>query len=145
MGGARGMTGRINFLYTGIGRGHPHYLDGIVECLPPERVGNVTDVFAETSGAARAAWSLARSVYQGGGRSPALSAIYNRLRASGDYNRGGTLQGVMGRPLRRTYVDDPVPLVVAHPILAAILKNKQTSTASSRRHESRGSKAGTAP
>lgn len=123
--GARGMTGRINFLYTDIGRGHPHYLDGIVECLPPERVGNVTDVFSETSGPARAAWSLAQSVYQGGGRSAALSALYNRLRASGDYNRGGMLQGVMGSPLRSTYVDDPVPLVVAHPILAAILKNKQ--------------------
>jgi hypothetical protein len=123
--GVRGMTGQINFLYTGIGRGHPHYLDGIVECLPTERVGTVTDVFRQTSGPARAAWGLARSVYQGGGRSPSLSALYNRLRASGDYNRGGLMQGVMGRPLRRTYDDDPLPLVVAHPILAAILKEKQ--------------------
>ncbi|MGD2215710.1 MAG: hypothetical protein PVJ64_03095 [Gemmatimonadales bacterium] len=119
------MTGQTNFLYTDIGRGHPHYLDGIIECLPPEHIGTVSDVFAETSGLARAAWRLARSVYQYGGRSPALSALYNRLRAQGDYNRGGTLQGIMGRPLRRRYVDDPLPLVVAHPILAAILRDKQ--------------------
>ncbi len=119
------MTGQINFLYTDIGRGHPHYLDGIVDCLPPDGVGTVTDVFTEASGAARAAWVLARSVYQGGGRNPALSALYNRLRARGDYNRGGTLQGVMGRPLRRLYVDDPAPLVVAHPALAAILRDKR--------------------
>jgi hypothetical protein len=119
------MTGQINFLYIEIGRGHPHYLDGIVECLPPDRIGSVSDVFAETSGAARAAWGLARSVYRGGGRSPTLSALYNRLRARGDYNRGGTLQGVMGRPLRRLYVDDPLPLVVAHPVLAAVLNDKR--------------------
>ncbi len=119
------MTGQINFLFTEIGRGHPHYLDGIIECLPPERVGFVTDVFAETSGLARAAWSLARSVYRGGGRSPALSSLYNRLRARGDYDRGGLLQSVMGRPLRRRYADDLRPLVVAHPILAAILKDKR--------------------
>ncbi|MGD2153380.1 MAG: hypothetical protein PVG79_08925 [Gemmatimonadales bacterium] len=119
------MTARVDFLYTNIGRGHPHYLDGVIECLPPECVGTVTDVFAETSGLARAAWRLARSVYRGGGRSSALSAAYNRLRARADYNRGGLLQGVMGRPLRRRYADDPLPLVVAHPILAAILREKR--------------------
>jgi hypothetical protein len=118
------MTGRINFLYTDIGRGHPHYLDGIVECLPPERIGSVTDVFKETSGLARAAWRLARSTYLGGARHPSLTALYNRLRARGDYNRGGPLQSVMGRPLQRIYAGDPLPLVVAHPILAAILKQK---------------------
>lgn len=124
MGAARGVTDQINFLYTGIGRGHPHYLDGIVECLPPERLGNVTDVFTETSGAARAAWSLARSVYLAGGRNPALSTLYNRLRARGDYNRGGMLQDLMGRPLRRAYMEDRSPLVVAHPVLAAVLRDR---------------------
>jgi len=119
------MTARVDFLYTNVGRGHPHYLDGIIECLPPECVGTVADVFAETSGLARAAWSLARSAYQWGGRYPALSAAYNRLRARADYNRGGLLQGLMGSPLRRRYVADPEPLVVAHPVLAAILKGKR--------------------
>jgi hypothetical protein len=118
------MTDRINFLYTNIGRGHPHYLDGIVECLPPERIGSVTDVFKETSGLARAGWSLARSAYLGGARHPSLTALYNRLRARGDYNRGGLLQSAMGRPLQRLYLGDPLPLVVAHPLLAAILKQK---------------------
>lgn len=118
-----GVT-RLNFLYANIGRGHPYYLDGIVECLPADRVGSVTDVFAATSGLARSAWSLARSVYHAAGRGRAYSAFYNRLRARGDYNRGGLVLGVIGRPLRRLYVEDPTPLVVAHPILAAILSDK---------------------
>jgi hypothetical protein len=32
---------------------------------------------------------------------------------------------VMGRPLREAFLDDPTPLVVGHPLLAAILKGKQ--------------------
>jgi hypothetical protein len=121
-----GQINQINFLYTDIGRGHPHYLDGIVECLPKDSIGDVTDVFTETSGLSRAAWGLARSVYERGGRNPALAALYNRLRTHGDYNRGGTLQNVMSRPLRRRYDDDPAPLVVAHPVLAAVLKDRRS-------------------
>ena len=64
-----GRSGRINFLYTNIGRGHPFYLDGIIECLPPGRVGDVTDVFGETAGLARGLWAGARIIYRsvGGG------------------------------------------------------------------------------
>lgn len=115
---------QVNFLYTNIGRGHPHYLDGIIECLPPDRVGRVTDVFSATSGLARAGWKMARLVYYSGGRGRRYAALYNRLRARSDYNRGGLVQGIMGRPLRRHFLEDPGPLVVAHPVLVAILKDK---------------------
>ncbi|HSG80730.1 MAG TPA: hypothetical protein VLC48_00660 [Gemmatimonadota bacterium] len=116
--------GTINFLHASIGRGHPHYLDGIVESLPADRVGEVTDVFASTSGLGRAAWRAVRAVYMNGGRGGWRSLLYNRLRAAGDYNRPGPVQVIMGRALREKYVKDPEPLVVAHPLLAAILRGK---------------------
>lgn len=115
---------RVNFLYTNIGRGHPHYLDGIIECLPADRVGRVTDVFTATSGPARAAWRMARFVYHSGGRGRRYAAFYNRLRARRDYNRGGLVQSIMGRPLRQAFLEDAAPLVVAHPALVAILEGK---------------------
>ena len=62
----------IEFLYTNIGRGHPHYLDGIVESLSKERVGRVTDVFAVSAGIERAAWKTVRTVYRVGGRGLSL-------------------------------------------------------------------------
>jgi hypothetical protein len=117
-------SGRINILYTNIGRGHPHYLDGIVESLPQDRLGRVGDVFTATSGLGRAAWRTARVVYLNGGRGGWRSMLYNRLRTGGDYNRAGPLQRVMGRALRKTYLRDPEPLVVGHPLLAAILNGK---------------------
>jgi hypothetical protein len=114
----------VDFLYTNIGRGHPHYLDGIVECMPAEKVGVVTDVFAATSGAALQAWKLARFLYRAGASGGALSRLYTRLRAGTDFNRGGLTQAVMGAPLARRFSRDPTPLVVAHPLLVAVLAEK---------------------
>jgi hypothetical protein len=123
-----GMTGNqvggINFLYTNIGRGHPFYLDGITECMPPDRVGDVTDVFAGTTGLARGAWRLARLVYSTAGAGGPYSSLYNRLRSRSDYNRRGLFRGMMGRQLRTRFLEDPRPLVVGHHFLVAILKDK---------------------
>jgi hypothetical protein len=120
----QGPTVRIDFLYTNVGRGHPFYLDGIVESLPADRVGAVTDVFAATTGMARGAWKLARRVYEAAGGAGPYSAVYNRLRRRSDYNRQGLLWSTMGRPLRKMFLENQNPLVIAHPILVAILKDK---------------------
>lgn len=114
----------IEFLYTNIGRGHPHYLDGIVESLSKERVGRVTDVFAVSAGIERAAWKMVRAVYRVGGRGGLFSKVYSRARAASDYNRSGFPLGVLGRGLTRTFLDDACPLVVAHPLLVALLRNR---------------------
>jgi hypothetical protein len=119
-----GDAARVNFLYTNIGRGHPFYLDGIIECMAPESVGTVTDVFSSSSGLARRTWKLARFLYHSGGRGGGLSALYNRLRNRNEFDRGGLAQRIMGRPLQDLFADDPTPLVIAHPILAAILREK---------------------
>jgi hypothetical protein len=115
---------RIDFLYTNVGRGHPFYLDGIIGCLPRDRVGTVTDVFAQTTGIAHGAWRLARHIYESAGGAGPYSSLYNRMRRRSDYNRGGLLLSTMGRPLRKLHLGDPNPLVVAHPILAATLRDK---------------------
>jgi hypothetical protein len=100
-------------------------LDGIIECLPPDKIGTVSDVFSANSGAARLAWKLARIVYRGSARGGSISRAYSRLRTQNDFNRGGLALRVMGTQLRRTYLQDATPLVVAHPLLVAILKDRQ--------------------
>lgn len=117
-------SGRIDFLYTNIGRGHPFYLDGIIECLPHERLGTVTDVFATTGGTARRLWEVARLVYHAAGNGGLYSSLYNRYRRRSDYNRAGLLSRTMGRPLRRIYRANPDPLVIAHPLLVSMLNGK---------------------
>ncbi len=118
------QAGRIDFLYTNIGRGHPFYLDGIVECMPPDRVGVVADVFAGTKGVARAGWRLARLVYESAGGGGPYSSLYNRVRRRSNYNRRGLLWSTMGRPLRKAYLEDPNRLVVSHPVLVGMLREK---------------------
>jgi hypothetical protein len=119
----------IRFLYTNIGRGHPFYLDGIIEALV--RRGSIgivrgeTDVFKVSTGLSNLAWRAARAVYRGGASGGLLGTAYNRLRSARDYNRRGLVQRLMGRSLRRRYIEDNSPLVVAHPILVAELAGKE--------------------
>lgn len=117
---------RIDFLYTNIGRGHPHYIDGIIECMQEERIGRVTDVFSASNGIARMAWSAVRRAYRVGGGGGALTKLYNRLRICTDYNRRSMSLHVLGRGVTRMFADDAVPLVVAHPLLAAMFRDRQT-------------------
>jgi hypothetical protein len=115
---------RINFLYTNIGRGHPHYLDGIIERLEAQRLGQVADVFTLASGASLAAWRLVRLLYRTAGSHGATAYLYNRLRSHSDYNRLGIVGQVLAGPVRRRFLSDGTPLVVAHPLLVAALRDK---------------------
>jgi len=119
----------INFLYTNIGRGHPFYLDGILEALV--RKGDIglvrgeTDVFEVSRGISRFTWQVARWIYQKGS-SPGIAAVlYKKLRSNADYNRPGAILRLMGRDIQSRFLQDSNPIVVAHPILVAILKNKK--------------------
>jgi len=120
---------RINFLYTNIGRGHPFYLDGILEALV--RRGDVgmvrgeSDVFEVSRGLSRLAWQVACWMYRKGSSPGIVAMLYERLRSSADYNRPSLTLNLMGRDLRRRFSSDPNPVVVAHPTLVAILKDRQ--------------------
>ncbi len=120
---------RINFLYTNIGRGHPFYLDGILEALV--RRGDIilvrgeSDVFEVSRGLSRFAWQAARWMYRKGSSPGIVAALYKKLRFHTDYNRPGAILRLMGRDLRCRFSLDPNPVVVAHPTLVAILKGRQ--------------------
>jgi len=124
----RTIAARISFLYTNIGRGHPHYLDGIIEALiRSQAIGLVRrelDVFELSKGVSQVGWRSARWLYRHGSSGP-FSALYAHLRARSDFNRGSVMLGLMGRQIRAAFIDDPEPLMVAHPTLVGILKGKR--------------------
>jgi hypothetical protein len=119
----------VNFLYVNIGRGHPFYLDGIMEALV--RTGGVTivrgsqDVFEISRGLARLAWSSARWLYRQGPSSSLLGTLYDRVRQGADYNRPGFMLRLMGRGVRARYADDTDPVIVSHPTLVGILAGRE--------------------
>jgi hypothetical protein len=117
------LDGKIDFLYTNIGRGHPHYLDGIVEELVPDRVGTVTDVFEVPCARTRLAWRTVRFAYLAGAKGGLLSWTYNRLRSNTDYNRSGLPIRLLKSGLAGIFSKQR-PLVVAHPLLIALLEDK---------------------
>lgn len=118
---------RVCFLYTNIGRGHPFYLDGIIEALIRKgRIGLVRseqNVFEITRGLGRLSWSTARWLYRAGSSGGAAGRIYARLRRSGDYNRSSAMLRLLGKQIR-THYDEQQPIIVAHPSLVGILRNR---------------------
>ena len=119
---------RIQFLYTNIGRGHPFYLDGIIEALVRKgQIGLVrgeTDVFAISGGITKLAWQLVRLMYRVGSTGGLAGRFYNRLRKGADYNNPGLTQRILSRPVAREFGEQADPLVVAHPILVAALSGR---------------------
>jgi len=120
---------RISFLYTGIGRGHPFYLDGIIEAMVRHgKIGlvrNQASVFEISRGLARLGWNLAGWLYQRGSSGGLIGKLYAAIRRRADYNQPGLMLKLMGRDIRREYNDVTGPLVVAHPTLVAVLKGRQ--------------------
>jgi len=117
------MGGRVHLVYTNIGRGHPFYLDGIRQLLPPERLGTVRDVFDCCHGVSGLLWRTARWLYASGSSRGGNRSLYSRVRARTDYTRAGPAVSLMGTPLRRAVANLEGPLVVAHPLLVAILRD----------------------
>jgi len=119
---------RIQFLYTNIGRGHPFYLDGIIEALIRKgQIGLVrgeTDVFAISGGITKTAWQLVRLMYRLGSSGGLTGHLYNRLRSDADYNRPGMVQRILSRSVIREFNRRTDPIVVAHPILTAALRGR---------------------
>ncbi|MEA1981880.1 MAG: hypothetical protein U9N54_13060 [candidate division Zixibacteria bacterium] len=118
---------QIDFLYTNIGRGHPFYLDGINEALL--RKGKISliksqsDVFELSSGISKLIWQLARWLYTNGSSNSTINKIYEKIRKENDYNRPSIMLKIMGHSLKKRYFQYDKPIVVAHPLLAAILCN----------------------
>jgi hypothetical protein len=120
-----GTVQKINFLQVEIGRGHPFYLDGIISGIPAGRLGVVQDVFEVARSSSRLVWRLVRAMYHLASSGGWVGACYSQVRRHNDYNQSGLMLKWLGRDIRRLHVHRHDPLVVAHPILAAILKGRQ--------------------
>ena len=120
---------RLTFLYVNIGRGHPFYLDGIIEALI--RRGGIglvrqqQDVFEIAHGMSALAWRGTRWLYRTAPSHPAIGRIYNTLRRNNDYNNGGFALALLGRDIRKQYASSSDPLIVSHSTLVGILKGRR--------------------
>ncbi|MFH1687605.1 MAG: hypothetical protein ABIE70_08815 [bacterium] len=119
---------KIDFLYTNIGRGHPHYLDGIAEALVRSKeiglVRGQSDVFEISHDISRMGWRFVRWLYCIGSQPGPFESFYERLRHRADYNRQGLVLKLLGRDIRRRYSSTEDPLVVAHPTLVGLLAGR---------------------
>jgi len=117
---------QIYFLYTNIGRGHPFYLDGLLEQLRyRERSDlslNVSDVFAQSRGISRIAWRAVRWLYHNCSFGLMGRLLYDRLRHRNNYNRASLGLKFLGWNLQSFPTGKSGPLVVAHPILSGIYR-----------------------
>ncbi|MCK4385813.1 MAG: hypothetical protein KAW52_06070 [candidate division Zixibacteria bacterium] len=116
---------RIIAIYTDIGRGHPSYLDSLLETLHKkgQRVIYRT-VFEESDGFSLLAWKLVQRLYFIGGKGGITTKLYNWLRASQtDVSSDSGFLKILGRDLRAKYQDFRGVCLVAHPVVARILRS----------------------
>ncbi len=120
---------KLKLLYTEIGRGHPFYLDGIIDELNRnggiDLVHSKSSVFEYTDGLSLKMWQLVRALYLRGGKEGVVSVLYKRIRKNNDYNEESFALTLLGRDINRKLMYDMSPLVVAHPILISILKGRK--------------------
>lgn len=121
---------KLTFLYTNIGRGHPYYLDGIMEELinsgKVSLVKRHTDVFEESHGIAALGWKAVRKAYKIGSQDNILSNFYNNLRKGNDFNRQSKLFDILGKDILEAFDITSDTILVAHPILVKILSGFKT-------------------
>ncbi len=113
---------QIAFLYTEIGRGHPCYLDGIIDQFEksyPDITYYVTDVFAVSKGLSLLAWHAVKLLYRLGAKGGLITRLYGILRQNSD--SGGALIFWLGRNIKTFFTGYNKPVIVAHPILATIM------------------------
>ena len=114
----------LSFLYTDIGRGHPFYLDGIIEAIARQGGGPTFEkrtVFELSRGLSGMAWRGVRQAYLKGSSGGVLGRFYASVRRNNDYNHTGLIGKLLGRDLIRFAREHVGPIVVAHPLLVGLL------------------------
>ena len=101
------INNNINLLYTNIGRGHPFYLDGIIEALIKKQsislIKNENDVFKISHGTSLLAWKTARWMYYKGSSPEILRWFYNKIRTGRKYSEDNKLVKYLGRDILEYY------------------------------------------
>jgi len=117
-------------IYTNIGRGHPNYLDSVRRYLKdshPEQYQQiqVTSIFEISRGLSLLGWKIVRRMYRTGSRGGLISNLYRRFRSGqSEYDRGSILIRLLRRDLRAHLKEYDGICLVAHPLLANMLKDE---------------------
>jgi hypothetical protein len=115
----------LNIIYTNIGRGHPYYVDGIIEQLrrhASDRIKfQIKSVFGLSRGKSKALWHLARILYYRGSQGGAIGKLYGAIRRRRRIDRRGLAENMMARDLRDYISRNRYPTLVAHPLLAGFI------------------------
>ncbi len=117
---------KIEFLYTEIGRGHPFYLDGIIDEINRDGDSELTylkySVFDHASGLTLKLWQLVRFLYSHSGKNTFINRLYKQLRQKNSYEKDSILIKLLGMQLNKQFYQNSKPLLVAHPLLVSILR-----------------------
>jgi hypothetical protein len=107
---------------TGIGRGHPSYLDSVVQALRESHGVEVPVLTLNQvcTGRSRKAWDLARAIYRAGARGGPVTWIYNRTRSENSRPAAWQLR-LLGSDLRRRLSGFDGICIAEHPLVAHIL------------------------
>ncbi|MCM2270977.1 MAG: hypothetical protein NDJ18_00260 [candidate division Zixibacteria bacterium] len=120
---------RITFLNLSIGRGHPFYLEGIVEAINRSGkislVRSVEEVTQIVPWPSRQAWKWVDWLYRHGSSPGFLATTYNRLRHQANYNNSRWSMSLLAAGLKSRFSTDSQPVVVSHPILVGILRGRK--------------------
>jgi hypothetical protein len=122
------MMNKLNqfcVLYLEIGRGHPFYLDGIIDALGKDGVNEtafqIRDLFSLSRGISLAGWKAVRRLYRFGARGGFISAFYNSFRKRQKIERGDLSISILGRDIQKYFSKHNMPIIVSHPMLVPIL------------------------
>jgi hypothetical protein len=110
-------------LYSDIGRGHPSYLDSLLNLLERKYPPLITrTVFEESKGLSLLSWRFVSWLYSISGKGGLHTRFYNFIRKrSQKGSQDSSMTRILGRDLRRAYEGFPGICLVDHPILAKSL------------------------
>jgi len=117
-------------IYTDIGRGHPSYLDSVLQSLRWHHKDlfqqiELTSVFEMSSGLSLSAWKAVHAAYRIGSRGGLISRLYSGFRSSqSEFNPNSAVVRILQRDLLTRLSDYKGICIVAHPLLANMLKKK---------------------
>ncbi len=117
---------KLNIIYLEIGRGHPFYLDGIIEQLkgkgfsgPALNKVNIIDI---SSGLSKFLWLRIAAIYRWGSRGGLLSRLYGQWRCRRNADRFGLIEKILSRGIRKYLKTNNNPTLVSHPMLVPMIR-----------------------
>ncbi len=112
----------INAVYLEIGRGHPFYLDGVLEALNRRGISYTrTDVADISRGVAGIGWKLVNRAYELGARGGLTSSLYHKARQRRKPENYGILERTLAREIRALSRATPGLYLVSHPLLVPMI------------------------